>query len=179
MSTEPWQKAEIPGPIKAVVIPKPQMVSALIKRAKNPIFVVGHKVADTEFEAKKPIDYIIRIAKSANISVVATAHTIKEFLKRNYESVTQMSLMDIGYRLTDREWSVSDKNPPHDLALFIGFPYYMEWLVESGLKSYAFQYLKTISLDKFYQPHCNWSFSNLSVEEWFKNLSLIAEDVEK
>ena len=179
MSTEPWQKAEIPGPIKAVVIQKPQMVSALLKRAKNPILVVGHKVVDNEFESKKPIDFIIRIAKSANVPVVATAHTVNEFLKRDYKNATWMSLMDIGFRLTDPEWSISDKNPPHDLALFIGFPYYMEWLVESGLKSYAFQHLKTISLDKFYQPNCNWSFSNLSTEEWFKNLNLIAEDVEK
>ena len=147
--------------------------------SKNPILIAGHKVADIEFDAKKPIDFIIRIATSANVPVVATAHTVNEFIKRDYKTATWMSLMDIGYRLTDPEWSVSDKNPPHDLALFIGFPYYMEWLVESGLKSYAFKHLRTISLDKFYQPHCNWSFANLSVEEWFKNLSLIAEDVEK
>ena len=39
MAAEPWQRYEIPGPVKAIVITKPQMVSALVKRAKNPIFI--------------------------------------------------------------------------------------------------------------------------------------------
>ena len=39
---EPWQTAEVCGPIKANVITKPEIAAAMIKRAKRPIIVVGH-----------------------------------------------------------------------------------------------------------------------------------------
>ena len=46
MAAEPWQTAEIPGPKKALVITKPEVVAAMIKRAKHPVLVVGHKAAE-------------------------------------------------------------------------------------------------------------------------------------
>ncbi|RLG91541.1 MAG: CO dehydrogenase/acetyl-CoA synthase complex subunit epsilon [Candidatus Hecatellales archaeon] len=181
MAAEPWQKYEIPGPTKAVVITKPEVVSALVTRAKNPILVAGFKTAEIDFgNGKKPIDYVIRIAKAANIPVVATAHTVSEFLKRDFKPTAWMSAMDIGNRLTDPTWSVTGKNPPHDLALIIGIShYYMSWLIMSGLKSFAYKHLKTVSIDQYYYPHCNWSFPNLSLKDWEKNLTAIAENLEK
>lgn len=149
----------------------------MIKKAKRPIFVVGHEAAEVDFGGEKPIDYVIRIAKAAKIPVVATAQTIAEFLKRDFQPAVQMSAMDIGTRLTDPEWSVSGEGGPHDLALLIGIPYYMEWVIESGLKSFA-PHLRMISLNRFYQPHSNWSFPNLSIEDWRKNLESIAQKVE-
>ncbi|MCK4885653.1 CO dehydrogenase/acetyl-CoA synthase complex subunit epsilon, partial [Candidatus Bathyarchaeota archaeon] len=38
---EPWQTAEIAGPKKALVITKPEVAAAMIKRAKRPILIVG------------------------------------------------------------------------------------------------------------------------------------------
>ncbi|MFQ5822105.1 MAG: carbon monoxide dehydrogenase beta subunit family protein, partial [Candidatus Heimdallarchaeota archaeon] len=40
MKAEPWQKAEIAGPKKALLILKPEVVVAMVKRAKRPILVV-------------------------------------------------------------------------------------------------------------------------------------------
>jgi len=179
LAFEPWQRGEIPGPIKAVVINKPEMVPALVKKAKKPLFIVGTGALRDEFNGKFPIDYAIRIAKGGNIPVVATAQTVVEFKRRGFTPTARMSLMEIGGRLTDPEWSVSDNGAPHDLVLMLGLgPYYMEWLVGSGLKSFA-PHLKTISLNRFYQPHCSWSFPNLPVEEWYKNLEKIAQGMEK
>jgi CO dehydrogenase/acetyl-CoA synthase complex epsilon subunit len=179
MIAEPWQKYEVPGPVKALVITTPKVVSSMIKRARNPIFVVGHEAANIEFDGKSPIDFVIRIAKAANIPVVATANTVSKFLEKGFKSVIAMSSMDIGNRLTDSEWSVSDKKPPHDLALILGIPYYMGWVITSGLKSFAYRHLKTICIDRYYQPHCSWSFPNLSLKDWFNNLNMIVEEVEK
>jgi len=178
MSAEPWQRYEIPGPVKALVITKPIVVSSLIKRSKNPILVVGHEV-DVELDGRSPIDYVIRIAKAADIPVVTTAHIVVKFLNRNFKPAAWMTSMDIGNRLTDPSWSVSGKKAPHDLALILGIPYYMEWLIESGLKSFAYKHLTTVSIDRYYQPHCKWSFPNLSMEDWLKNLDAIAGEVEK
>ena len=175
---EPWQRAEISGPKKASVITKPEVVCAMVKKAKRPIFVVGYKAAEIDLEGGKPIDFVIRIARAARIPVVATAQTVAEFLRRGFQPAAWMSAMDIGNRLTDPSWSVSGEGKPHDLALFLGIRYYMGWVIESGLKSFA-PHLKTISLDRFYQPHCDWSFQNLSIEDWRKNLEAIAQKLEE
>jgi len=175
MAAEPWQRAEIPGPTKAFVISTPDVVLSMLKRAKCPILVVGHEAAEVDLGGKTPIDFAIRIAKATEIPVVTTAQVVGEFLKRDFQPAAWMSAMDIGNRLNDSEWAVSGGGP-HDLALFLGLPYHMEWLILSGLKHFA-PHLKTISLDRFYQPHSNWSFSNISLEDWRKNLETIARGV--
>ena len=175
-TAEPWQTAEIPGPKKALVITKPEVASAMIKRAKRPILIVGHKAAEIELEDKKLIDYMIELAKKINIPIVATAHMISEFLKRGYRPAGWMPAVDIGNRLADSEWKGLDGNGAYDLALFVGLPYYMEWTILSGLKHFA-PNLKTVTLDNVYQPHASWSFPNISLKDWTENLKVIIETV--
>jgi len=175
-TTEPWQTAEIPGPKKALVITKPEVAAAMMKRAKRSILIVGHKAAEIDLEDKKLIDYMIELAKKANIPVVATAHMVNEFLKRGYQPAGWMSAVDIGNRLTDSGWKGLDGNGQYDLALFVGLPYYMEWTILSGLKHFA-PNLKTITLDNVYQPNASWSFPNISVKDWMENLKVIIEKV--
>jgi len=178
--TESWQTAEIPGPTKAFTISKPQIVSAMIRRSKRPLLVVGHESIAEELGEKKPVDYAIMIAKAGKISVVATAHMIGEFDRRGYEAAS-MSLVEIGDRLRDPRWTGLDGEGQYDLVLVMGFPYYMSWLVLSGLKHFALRgdkYLTTISMDRHYQPHASWSFPNLPVGKWEENLRNVVEELE-
>lgn len=175
-TAEPWQTAEIPGPKKALIITKAEVAAAMIKRAKRSILIVGHKAAEIAFENKKLMDYAIKIARKANIPIVATAHMVNEFLKRGYQPADCMPAVDIGNRLTDIEWKGLDGGGQYDLALFVGLPYYMEWTILSGLKHFA-PNLKTITLDNYYQPHASWSFPNISVKDWMENLKVIIEKV--
>ncbi|HIE18786.1 TPA: CO dehydrogenase/acetyl-CoA synthase complex subunit epsilon, partial [Candidatus Bathyarchaeota archaeon] len=168
-SSEPWMTAEIPGPKKALVITKPKVVSAMIRRAKKPLLIVGHEAAEIQLKNGKLIDYMIRIAKSGRIPVVATAHIQGEFQKRGFKAVSWMPAVDIANRLRDLEWKGLDDKGQYDLALFVGLPYYMEWLILSGLKHFSSN-LRTISLDMHYQPHASWSFPNLSVDDYEKSL---------
>jgi acetyl-CoA decarbonylase/synthase complex subunit epsilon len=177
-TAEPWQTAEIPGPKKALVITKPEVVATMIKKAKRPILVVGHKAVETELDRKKLIDLMIELAKKAKIPVVATAHIVGEFHKRRHKPAGFMSAVDIGNRLVDSEWSGIEGKGQHDLALFVGLPYYMEWTILSGLKHYA-PNLKTITLDNVYHPHASWSFPNTSTKDWVKNLRAIIEKFEE
>ncbi|MEM1524717.1 MAG: CO dehydrogenase/acetyl-CoA synthase complex subunit epsilon [Nitrososphaerales archaeon] len=172
MSAEPWQTAEIPGPLKAFVITKPIAVVTLIKRAKRPIMIVGHEATKINIDEKKLIDYVIEIANAKQIPIVATAHIIKEFKERGVENVFSMPAIDIANRLKDSEWRGLDGNGPYDLAIFVGLPYYMEWTILSGLKHSA-PNLRTISLDRTYQPHASWSFPNLTIDEWRTQLNEI------
>lgn len=169
---EPWQTAEIPGPKKALVISKPEIVAAMVKRAKRPIMVVGHEAAETSLGEEMLIDYLIRLAKTAGVPVVATAHVVKAFLERGFQPSAWMPAVDIVNRLGDPDWEGLDGEGPYDLALFTGIQYYMQWVLLSGLKHFSPK-LKTITLDRFYQPHASWSFPNISLEEWKKNLSII------
>ena len=178
--TESWQTAEIPGPTRAFVVSKPKIVSAMIKRSKRPLLVVGHESTIEKLGKKKPIDYMIMIAKSGKIPVVATAHIIGEFKKRGYKAAVSMSLVEIGDRLKDPDWMGLDGKGQYDLVLMTGFPYYLSWLVLSGLKHFALRgekYLTTISIDRYYQPHSSWSFPNLSIEKWEENLKSIVEEL--
>ena len=172
--TEPWQTAEIPGPKKALVITKPEIVAAMIKRAKRPILIVGHKAVEIDLGEEKLIDYLIRFAKKTNIPVVATAHIVGEFQKRGFKPAAFMPAVNIGSRLADPQWEGLDGKGQYDLAIIVGMQYYFEWLILSGLKHYA-PYLKTITLDNVYQPHASWSFPNISLEKWKENLMVIME----
>jgi acetyl-CoA decarbonylase/synthase complex subunit epsilon len=175
-TAEPWQTAEVPGPKKALLITKPEVVAAMINRAKRPILIVGHKAAETTFEDGKLVDYTIELAKKAKIPVVATAHTVKEFLQRGYKPASWMPAVDIGNRLTDPGWCGLDGKGQYDLALVVGLPYYMEWTILSGLKN-STPSLKIITLDNVYQPNASWSFPNISRKDWTRDLKIILEKI--
>jgi acetyl-CoA decarbonylase/synthase complex subunit epsilon len=169
---EPWQTAEIAGPKKALLILKPEVVVAMVKRAKRPVLIVGHQASEDYSDDVRMIDYAIRMSKTAGIPIVATAHIISAFLKRDFQPAAWMSAMDIANRLTDPEWKGLDGKGPYDLAMFMGLPYYMEFVLLSGLKHFSTQ-LKTISLDRFYNPHATWSFPNLSVRDWNESFEVM------
>jgi len=171
-TAEPWQKAEIPGPTKALVITKPEVVVAMLQRAKRPILIVGHEAAETQIGDKKLLDYAIRISEVGKIPLVATGHIVGEFVKKGFQPAASMPAVDIGNRLVDSEWKGLDGNGNYDLAMLMGITYYMEWVLFSALKHFGLN-LKTISLDRYYHPHASWSFPNLSVENWAQNLEMI------
>ena len=176
LKTEPWQTAEIAGPKKANVIIKPEIASAIIKQGKRPILIVGYLSTKKEKDSSKMIDYAIRLNKATKVPIVATAHTIKEFVNNGFYSAVQMSAMDIGNRLIDPNWIGLDGNGPYDLAIFMGLPYYMEFVILSGLKHFSTD-LRTISLDRYYNPHASWSFPNLKVEEWKQSFETIIKNL--
>ena len=172
MATEPWQKAEIPGPTKALIITKPEVVVAMIKKAKRPLLVVGHEAAENQVGDKKLLDYAIRLSKIGKIPMVATAHIVGELARPGFKPEGFMPAVDIANRLVDPEWKGLDGNGQYDLAMIMGITYYMEWVLFSGLKHFG-QNLKTISLDRYYHPQASWSFPNISIENWAQNLDVI------
>ena len=171
---EPWQEAEIAGPLKASVITKPEVVAAMLKRARRPLLVIGHEVAEADLGNGKAIDHFVRVAKAGAMPVVATAHVFPEFVKRNLKPAAWMPAVDIANRLKDPDWKGFDGKGNYDLLLIAGIPYYMEWVILSGLKHFVSD-LKTISLDRFYQPHATWSFANIPVKDWHDNLEMIVK----
>ncbi|MEM1586670.1 MAG: CO dehydrogenase/acetyl-CoA synthase complex subunit epsilon [Candidatus Bathyarchaeia archaeon] len=173
---EPWQTAEIPGPKKAMSITNPQIVTALIKRSKNPVLIVGSMAPEIKFSGGDLVDYAIRIAESAGMPIASSPSILKVFLERGFKRVFSMPVVDVANRLIDVSWTGLEGKGQHDLAMFMGFRYYVCWLILSGLKHYS-QNLKTVSLEMYYQPHALWSLPNISKEEWEKNLDAIIKSL--
>jgi anaerobic carbon-monoxide dehydrogenase, CODH/ACS complex subunit epsilon len=171
---EPWQIAEIPGPKKASVINKPEVVDAMLKRAKRPVLIIGHLASELSLGDEKMIDHLIRLASSRDIPVIATGDTNKALMERGYKQATIMPAVEIGQRLTDREWKGLDGNGPYDLALFAGLPYYMGWTILNGLKHFA-PSVRTISLDNVYHPNASFSFANISTTQLCEHLAALNE----
>ena len=174
----PGQTAEIAGPKKAFVIPKPEVAASMIKRAKRPLLVVGSKAIDIKTKDGDLVDTAIRLSAMGKFSVVATAHLIGEFLKRDAEGVHSMQMMNLGDRLRDPDWTGLDGDGAYDLVVFMGTIYYIEWLVESGLKNFASD-LRTISLNRHYQPNAHWSLGTIPEGQWREFLDKIVTTLEE
>ena len=172
------QTAEIAGPKKAFLIPKPEVAGAMIKRAKRPRWVVGSHAEKTATKDGDLVDTAIRLNKGGKVAIAATGHMIGVFRKRGAEGVHSMPLMNLGDRLRDTEWGGFNGEGQYDLAVFTGLPYYIEWLVLSGLKNFA-PGLRTISLDRSYQPNASWSLGSTTEEEWKEVLDKIVSIVEE
>lgn len=89
-----------------------------------------------------------------------------------------MQFMNLGDRLRDPDWTGFDGGGPYDIVLFVGSLYYMEWLVQSGLKSFA-QDLRTLSLSNTYQPNASWSMGSMPVKDWLTALDEILKELEE
>ena len=165
------------GPLQANVFPNVDVAANLIKRAKRPLLIVGSKATEKKTNDGDIIDSVIRVMKNKKLTVVATGHLISEFRKRGVEEANSMSLIVLGKYLSDSDWKGFDGEGQYDIAVFVGYPYYMEWLVESGLKN--FTKLRTISLDRTYQPNAQWSLGWMPEPDWREALETIISVLEE
>ena len=176
--TKLGQTAEIAGPTKANIFPNGNVAASLISKAKRPLLVVGSHSIKTETNDGDLVDSAIRALKNPKVSAVATAHMVGEFRKRGDEKAKSMSLFVLGKYLSDPEWMGLDGKGPYDAVVFMGFAYYMEWLVESGLKNFAMS-LRTVSLDRNYQPNAKWSLGWMPEPDWKESIEIIVSRLEE
>ena len=176
--TQLGQTAEIAGPTKANIFPNANVAASLISKAKRPLLVVGSHSVKVETNDGDLIDSAIRTMKNPKMAVVATAHMVGEFRKRGADKANSLSLFVLGKYLSDPEWMGFDGKGPYDAVVFMGFAYYMEWLVESGLKNFAMS-LRTISLDRNYQPNAKWSLGWMPEPDWKESIEIIVSQLEE
>jgi acetyl-CoA decarbonylase/synthase complex subunit epsilon len=175
---EPWQTAEVAGPKKAAVLNQAEVAMAVIRRAKHPLLLVGHRAAEITLGGRPLIDWVIRLSKGASLPIIASGKAAAALVGRRYPPAACMPVMDAANRLSDPGWQGIDGNGGSDLVLLIGLPYPMAWTVLSGLKHFA-PHLKTITIDNVYHPQASLSFPNLSEEEWAEHLGALIEHFEE
>jgi acetyl-CoA decarbonylase/synthase complex subunit epsilon len=172
------QIAEIAGPKHANIFPNGEVAASMISKAARPLLIIGSHSVKMVTNDGDMIDSAIRALKNPKLSVVATAHMISEFRKRGAENVYSMPLFVLGKHLGEPDWKGLDGNGPYDVVVFAGFPYYMEWLIESGLKNFAMK-LRTVSLDRTYQPNAQWSLGWMPEPDWQESIEIIISRLEE
>ena len=166
-----WIRAEMGGTSRASVIGKPEVLGALLRRAERPVFVVGHEVAEGP-DGEVLTGFIEIASRLRNIPVIGTSPVVKDLMKHGIRITAVMGGMEIADRIRDPEWKGSDGLGRYDLVLIAGIPYSFCWTILSGIRNSAPD-LKTIILDRKYQPHASWSFANLAATPWKEQLQAV------
>jgi acetyl-CoA decarbonylase/synthase complex subunit epsilon len=171
------QTAEIAGPKKANIFPSADVAANLISRAKRPLLVIGSESTVVKTSDGDLVDTAIRSMKNEKITVVATGHLVGEFRRRGADRVHSMGIFVLGKHLSDPDWKGFDGLGSYDAVVLAGLPYYMEWLLESGLKN--FSDLRTISLERSYQPNAEWSLGWMPEPDWRETIDKIVSRLEE
>ena len=173
-----WMRAEMGGTSRASVIGKPDVVEALLSRAKRPLIIIGHEVAETGF-ACEPLTRFMKAGSTIrHIPVIATSSIARDLITEGIQVAAIMGGMEIADRLRDPEWKGFDGQGPYDLVFLAGLPYSFCWTLLSGLRNGA-PALKTVTLDPKYHPHASWSFGNMATGPWEEQLQAITALVEE
>lgn len=162
---EPWQLAEHAGSRPAHVVKSPQVLSALLKKAKRPVLIMGSLQGEDPVGRDRIMDLLVDFALTGGIPIVASGRAAMACKARNYPPSAMFPVVDAANRLTDPCWTGVLGEGPHDLVFIAGFLYGMEWTVLSGLKNSGHT-LVTVSLDPYYQPQASWSVPSIRDDEW-------------
>jgi len=139
----------------------------LIKKAKNPLLVLGPKLTEKSLGDKLLLDYALEIAQAANIPICATAHIKGAMVEKEVKPDSEFDAVEIVNHLKDPAWKGVKGEGNHDLVLFFGIRTDLGNQALSVLKHYA-PHLKTMTLCNYVFPHANYSLTNIRKDEKWK-----------
>ncbi|MDD1648518.1 MAG: CO dehydrogenase/acetyl-CoA synthase complex subunit epsilon, partial [Methanomicrobiales archaeon] len=96
---DPWQMAEVAGPKKAAVLNQAEVAMAVIRRAKRPLLLVGHRAAEITLGGRPLIDWVIRLSKGAGLPIIASGKAAAALVGRHHPPAACMPVMDAANRL--------------------------------------------------------------------------------
>jgi anaerobic carbon-monoxide dehydrogenase, CODH/ACS complex subunit epsilon len=160
MQTQPYHRINIFTGLKGAEVLKEAVQGAnIIKTARRPLIVVGHRIM-TATGLPAPLgDYAVKIAEARDIPICATADSKKYLIELGWEPESTLDFIDIVNHLKNKSWKGVLGQGFHDLVLFMGI---RSDLLEQGLsalKHFA-DHLKTMTLDNEVFPHANYSLPN-------------------
>jgi len=169
MATIPLHRVNVLTGIKsAKLIEDASQYANLIQKAKRPLLVLGPLLSEWSLDGRLLIEYALEIAKTANIPICATAHVKGKMTELGVKPDSVYDAVEVVNALKDPDWRGVRKEGNHDLVLFFGIRSDLEEQCLSVLKHFAFKHLKTMTLDKYYFPHANYSLPNFRKDEQWK-----------
>jgi len=152
----------------------------LIQKAKRPLLVLGPLLSEWSLDGKLLMEYALDIAKTGNIPICATAQTKGKMVELGVEPDSVYDAVEIVNALKDPDWKGVRKEGNHDLVIFFGVRSDLEEQCLSVLKHFAFNHLKTMTLDKYYFPHANYSLPNFKKDvKWQSFLESLIHNLKK
>ncbi|MFC2018200.1 CO dehydrogenase/acetyl-CoA synthase complex subunit epsilon [Chloroflexota bacterium] len=146
-----------------------EQYASIIKKAKNPLMVMGPILCEGSLGDKPLIDYALEIAQAANAAICATAHVKGKLVEKGVTPDSEYDTMEILNALKKPEWKGVKGEGNHDLVLFFGIRTDMANQGLSVLKHYA-PHLKTMTLCKYVFPNADYSLPNIRKDEKWKEL---------
>jgi len=171
----PWQTGNIVGPKNALVL-TPEHCPRLLKAAKRPLIVVGAHATKPSVGLPDLTDYVLRLAGVMKAQVAASPAIQSQFNNSGKTQVFGLGLEDLINRLKDKQWKGFDGKGAYDYVLSIGGVYYFESQMLATLKHFA-PHIRTVSLDRFYQPNATFSFPSMDIDKWRDGLSMMIEEL--
>ena len=169
MATIPLHRVNVLTGIKSArLIEDASQYANLIQKAKRPLLVLGPLLSEWSLDGRLLIEYALEIAKTANIPICATAHVKGKMTELGVKPDSAYDAVEVVNALKDPDWRGVRKEGNHDLVLFFGIRSDLEEQCLSVLKHFAFKHLKTMTLDKYYFPHANYSLPNFRKDEQWK-----------
>src|SRR4030042_2164063 len=141
--------------------------AAIIKKAKNPLLVLGPKLTGKSLGDKLLLDYALEIAKAANIPICATANIKKGMVEKGVKPDSEYDAVEIVNHLKNPDWKGVKGQGNHDLVLFFGIRTDLGNQALSVLKHFA-PHLKTMTLCNYVFPNANYSLPNIRKDERWK-----------
>lgn len=166
--TVPWQTGNIVGPKNALLL-SPENSARLLKTAKRPLIVVGAHATKPSVGLPNLTECVLRLARAIKAQVATSPTVQSQFKNPGTTQVFGLGLENLTNRLKDRQWKGFDGKGTYDYILLIGGVYYFESQMLATLKHFAPQ-VRTISLDRFYQPNASFSWPNMNMEKWREGL---------
>jgi acetyl-CoA decarbonylase/synthase complex subunit epsilon len=171
----PWQTGNIVGPKNALLLP-PEHSARVLKAAKRPLIVVGAHATKPSVGLPDLAEYVLRLARVMKAQVAASPAIQLQFNNSGKTQVFGLGLEDLTNRLKDKQWKGFDGKGAYDYVLLIGGVYYFESQMLATLKHFA-PHIKTVSLDRFYQPNASFSFPSMDVDKWRDGLSMMIKEL--
>jgi len=141
--------------------------AGLIKKAKNPLLVLGPKLSEKSLGDKLLLDYALDIAKAANIPICATANIKGAMVEKEVRPDSEYDAVEIVNHLKNPDWKGVKGQGNHDLVIFFGIRTDLGNQSLSVLKHYA-PHLKTMTLCNYVFPNANYSLPNIRKDEKWK-----------
>lgn len=166
-SAKPWQKAAI-NPEMGVAVYEPNVIANIIKNAKNPILVIGAMSMRWKVGDELYIDVLLKLARAANLPIVATAHSNKYIEGKGKEGlkVFIIPLVNLTNRLEDGQaWDGLEGKGKPDLVIYAGITTYYVSQMLSVTKNFT-DHIQTLTIDREYQPNARFSLGNVGKDEW-------------
>jgi acetyl-CoA decarbonylase/synthase complex subunit epsilon len=171
----PWQTGNIVGPKNALVL-NPEHCARLLKAAKRPLIVVGAHATKPSVGLPNLTEYVCRLARCMKAQIAASPTIQSQLSSSGSMQVFGLGIEDLTNRLKDKQWKGLDGKGGYDYVLYIGGVYYFQSQMLATLKHFA-PHIRTVSLDRFYQPNASFSFANMDVEKWREGLEKMIHDL--